>query len=204
MPYDSDQDNPYTVPKSDLTVSTGPFVEWNDTAVRNATAIVCRVLTCAWATYFTFVIAHMSTYWLLKDNIRLILIDLPWVVLCAALAIPIVVFLPSRIIVQICRRKIGVSGFLNKWDKNVKDILGRPLTASFSWVGMIAALSMVWQGLKVIWLDIGPSNITWFLAMVIALSLAFVISLPICRIACLGIEKRLDKMEEATQLHSEL
>ena len=204
MPTNNDQRNPYTVPDSDLTDRAGAFVEWDDTTIRHAIAIVSRILMCAWATCLAFTTAHMVIYWFMRERIDLVLVDLPYLILFGALLIPVAILLPSRILVRICSRKIGVSGFLNEWDKNFKDTLGRPFTAALTWVGVVAVLTMAWQGVKVFGLGLGPSNVTWFLAMVIALSLAFVISLPICRIACLGIEKRLDKMEEATQLHSEL
>lgn len=204
MPTNSDQRNPYTVPDSDLTDRAGAFVEWDDTTTRHAIAIVSRILMCAWATCLAFTTAHMVIYWFMRERIDLVFVDLPYLILFGALLIPVAILLPSRILVRICSRNIGVSGFLNKWDKNFKDILGRPLTASMTWVGVVAALTIVWQGVRLIWLDIGPSSIEWFLALVVAVSLSFVISLPICRIACLGIEKRLGKLEEATQLHSEL
>ena len=194
MPYDNDQDNPYNIPNSELTVGTGPFIEWSNDSVRHAVGVVRNVLTCAWTGYFTFAAIHNLIYWGLRENIQLVLIELPWVILCAALALPLFVLLPSWISVYGYRKKMGVSRFVQKWEKHFRDIVGRPLTATLVWVGSAAVVASVFRGVLWIGLDIGMPDTTWLLAMLIALSVTFVISYPVCRLNCRSIENRIREM----------
>ena len=194
MHNDNDQRNPYAIPNSDLTVGTGPLVEWNNDSVRHAIGVVRNVLTCAWISLFTFAAIHNSIYWGLRENIQLVLIDLPWIILCAALALPLFVLLPSCIYVHGYRKKMGVSRFVQKWEKHFRDIVGRPLTATLVWVGLAAGVAIVSRGVLWVGLDIGMPDMTWHLATLIALSVTFVISYPVCRLNCRSIENRIREM----------
>lgn len=192
--------NPYSVPRSSLNVAKSRRAEWTRDETRNATAVVRLVLTCAWATLSAFLAAHCTVYWFLTERPNMLLEEWPGLTLFVLLLIPLVILLPSRIYVHRCRRNLGVAAFLNKWETRSLHVFGRPLLTSLIWVLGLPTIVIVWEGVlkAVLFHNLSLPSKDWLLSMVVAIPVAFAVSLAVCRLASRNIGRRLSELAYRT------
>lgn len=190
--------NPYSAPLSDLTIAQSLFAQWSRAKMRSAEAITRRTLACAWVALFSFMAAHCTVYWLLREKTYMLLQELPVLTIFGLLMIPLAILLPSRVYMHQCRRKIGVSAFTTKWNTYFKNVIGRPLVNSLIWILGFALIAIVWQGLAGLILIHRLSwSKDWFFALTCAIPIAFAVSFPACQFASRGISMRLSSLESA-------
>lgn len=191
--------SPDSVPHSDLTVAPNLRAWWNKAKVRSGEAIIRRALACAWVGLFSFMVAHWTVYWCLRQKLSMFLQELTILILLALMMIPLAIFLPSRVYMQRCRRKIGVSTFTSKWSTYLETVIGRPLATSLIWVLGFSLIAIVWQGVEgLIFIHRLSWPKDWLFAMLCAIPIAIAESFPVSRLASRDISRRVGSLESTT------